>query len=478
MEWAVHHDRELGVALFGSAWPLLVETDLCAEGRARYPQVLTLLSDALPRARIGRFWEAIATYDSTRQWDRARYAAELAAAMHAASGDDRSRYYALMQLANNWRVDTAAAHSTFEAARLLEDPAWPARLLTYGALTEGAMLSRRRAVRRGPRRLPACAALRADDQRAAGAGGHGSHRRIGHRLRQHRRRPATRPAARAQPAVHGPSGDANRTAGDDVQRTAARRRDRGGARDGRRTLRSWRCGSIPASSTWRSTPWLYLACEERRYEVAARIAGCADAAHEAHGQAAPASGRGTDANFGAQDPRSAPRDRVATAAAGSREPPRRGGRVCARARPSRLMAPHRLPSRFLDIETGQIGSVDQSFEIGTLKQQFGGRLEAGGVLADRIAPIEDYRDPARRVVARLGAAGPRSPRRTPRRRRCVREMHAHRERPGSSCGARQSRRRRGRWRSARRPPCPERARARVRLPAGSRIPPNSDRAGA
>ena len=120
------NDRELAVALFGSAWPLFVETDLHAEGRARYSQVLTLLSDALPRVRIGRFWEAIATYDSTRQCDRARYAAELAATMHAATGDSRSHYYALMQLAGNWRVDTDAARSTFETARHLEDPAWPA----------------------------------------------------------------------------------------------------------------------------------------------------------------------------------------------------------------------------------------------------------------------------------------------------------------------------------------------------------------
>ena len=73
------NDHELGVALFGSAWPLFVETDLYAEGRARYSQAITLLRDGLPRARIGRFWEAIATYDSTRQCDRARYAAELAA---------------------------------------------------------------------------------------------------------------------------------------------------------------------------------------------------------------------------------------------------------------------------------------------------------------------------------------------------------------------------------------------------------------
>ena len=35
MEWAAEHDRALGVALFGSAWPLFVETDLYGEGRAR-----------------------------------------------------------------------------------------------------------------------------------------------------------------------------------------------------------------------------------------------------------------------------------------------------------------------------------------------------------------------------------------------------------------------------------------------------------
>jgi predicted ATPase/DNA-binding winged helix-turn-helix (wHTH) protein len=139
MDWATLNERELAVALFGSAWPLLVETDLHAEARARHSQVLTLLSDALPSARIGRFWEAIATYDSGRQCDRARYAAELAAKMHAATGDTRSHYYALMQLAGNWRVDNDSARSTFQAARQLEDPAWPARLLAFGALTEGSL---------------------------------------------------------------------------------------------------------------------------------------------------------------------------------------------------------------------------------------------------------------------------------------------------------------------------------------------------
>ena len=140
IDWAVAHDRALGVSLYGSAWPLFVETDLCAEGRTRFAQAVTHLSDALPSSRVGRFWEAVATYDSTRQCDRARYAAELAAKMHTATGDLRSHYYALTLLAFNWRGDDSAARAAFDAARSLEDPAWPARLLTQGALTEGALL--------------------------------------------------------------------------------------------------------------------------------------------------------------------------------------------------------------------------------------------------------------------------------------------------------------------------------------------------
>ena len=141
IDWTMQHDPDLSVALFGSAWPLFVETDLYGEGRARYSQVLALLHDGLPRTRVGRFWESIAAYDSARQCDRARYAAELAARMHAATSDTRSHYFALMQLAANWRVDTEAARAAFDAARALEDPAWPARLLAHGALTEGTLLT-------------------------------------------------------------------------------------------------------------------------------------------------------------------------------------------------------------------------------------------------------------------------------------------------------------------------------------------------
>lgn len=141
IDWATQkNDRALGVALYGAAWPLFVETELYSEARARYEQAVRLIVDPMPRARLGRFWEAVATYDSMRQWDRARYAAELAASMYADTGDMQARYYALMLLALNWRDDNAAASEVLVTARKLESSSWPARLLTQGALTEGALL--------------------------------------------------------------------------------------------------------------------------------------------------------------------------------------------------------------------------------------------------------------------------------------------------------------------------------------------------
>jgi predicted ATPase/DNA-binding winged helix-turn-helix (wHTH) protein len=138
--WATVHEPELAVRLYGSAWPLLFEADLNAEGRHGYHNTVGLLSDGLPRAAVARFWEAIATFESTRQCDRARYAAELAAQMHADTGNLPARYYALMLLASNWRIDNEAARAAFDTARALEDPTWPARLLAFGAQTEGALL--------------------------------------------------------------------------------------------------------------------------------------------------------------------------------------------------------------------------------------------------------------------------------------------------------------------------------------------------
>ena len=141
MDWAADNDAALGVALYGSSWPLFVEADLHAEARRRFDRIVKSLTDSLPLDRVGRFWNAVATYDSQRQWDRARYAAELGARMHGDAGNQPGHFYALTLLALNCRGDDVAAREAFEAARGLEDPAWPPRLLAQGALTEGALLT-------------------------------------------------------------------------------------------------------------------------------------------------------------------------------------------------------------------------------------------------------------------------------------------------------------------------------------------------
>jgi hypothetical protein len=141
LDWARRHDAALAVALYGASWPLFVETDQQAQARAAHAEAVALISDAIPKSRLARFWEAVATYDSERQVDRARYAAEIAAANHAATGDRRSQYYALLQLALNARGDPASAGRALSEARRLEEPAWPSRLLAHGAIVEGALLT-------------------------------------------------------------------------------------------------------------------------------------------------------------------------------------------------------------------------------------------------------------------------------------------------------------------------------------------------
>jgi predicted ATPase/DNA-binding winged helix-turn-helix (wHTH) protein len=284
IDWAVTHDRALGIALYGSAWPLFVETDLCAEGRGRFAQAVTLLSDTLPSNRVGRFWEAVATYDSTRQCDRARYAAELAAKMHTATGDLRSHYYALTLLAFNWRGDDSAARAAFDAARSLEDPAWPARLLTQGALTEGALLmsggqfvEARAAYRRAVR-----LALTVSDRQALAAtvniveldtacGDTASALQLGRPLAlslRHSGRRETRfelLGALFNALLIGGDITEARAIGAELFELAHR---------------------LDTSQLYLVLDSMaFLACVDARYAIAARIIAVADAAHDAHGQA-------------------------------------------------------------------------------------------------------------------------------------------------------------------------------------------------
>jgi predicted ATPase/DNA-binding winged helix-turn-helix (wHTH) protein len=284
MDWAGAHDRALGVALYGSAWPLFVETDLCAEGRHRFARAVALLSDTLPSNRVGRFWEAVATYDSDRQCDRARYAAELAAKMHAATGDLRSHYYALSQLAFNWRGDDSAARAAFDGARRLEDPAWPARLLTHGALTEGALLmsrgqfiEARTAYRRAVR-----LALTVSDRQALAAtvsiveldtacGDTASALQLGRPLGLSLRHSGRR---ETRFELLGALFNALLIAGDIAEARAA------GAELFELAHR------LDTSQLYTVLDAMaFLACVDGRYDVAARIISVADVAHEAHSQA-------------------------------------------------------------------------------------------------------------------------------------------------------------------------------------------------
>ncbi|MBS0387957.1 MAG: hypothetical protein JSR15_05700, partial [Proteobacteria bacterium] len=312
IDWAAANDRALGVALYGSAWPLFVETELRAEGRDRFEQAVALLSDALPPARIGRFWEAVASYDAARQYDRARYAAELAVAMHAAADDPRSRYYALAQLAFSCRDDEPAARAAIEAARALEDPAWPARLLTCGALAEGAVLMNRGEYpeARAAYRRAVMYALTVSERQALAAsvgiveldiacGDPASALQLGRPLELSLRHSGRR-AAHFDLLVMNFSAlliadalDEARATGAEIHELAAR-------------LDAGRLYMVLDAMA-------YLACKDQRFDAAARIVACADQAHAAHGQSSrrPVQQQLRNAVVAALDAQSEPRWRSA-----------------------------------------------------------------------------------------------------------------------------------------------------------------------
>jgi predicted ATPase/DNA-binding winged helix-turn-helix (wHTH) protein len=284
INWAMANDRALAVALYGASWPLFVETDLYSEGRIRYERAVSLLSASLPQGSVGRFWEAIATYDSTRQCDRARYAAEIAATMHAATGDVKSRYYALTLLAFNWRGDDAAAQAAFEVAQKIEDPTWPPRLLTHGALTAGALLMSRgdfEGARIAYRRAVRLALAMSERQALAATvsiveldiacGDTAAALQLGRPLALNLRHSARRETwfelltmNFCALLIAGEIAEA-RAAGVELH-GLARRLDPG------------KLYSVLDAMA-------YLSCIDGRYDAAALIIACADVAHEAHGQA-------------------------------------------------------------------------------------------------------------------------------------------------------------------------------------------------
>jgi predicted ATPase/DNA-binding winged helix-turn-helix (wHTH) protein len=283
MSWAAAHQPALAVDLFGSAWPLLFEADLNAEGRRSYHETVGLLSDGLPRARIGRFWEAIATFESTRQCDRARYAAELAAQMHTESGDLQARYYSLMLLASNWRIDNEAARAAYDTARALEESTWPARLRGFGALTEGALLLTRGefVAARAAYQRALSASLTVSERQALAATAEIVELDVAcgepvaalqlARLLVDRLRHSSRSSVRfgllvatLQALLQTGELEEARAIGYEILEVGTRRE--------------------PARLYTALDAMAQLACAEKHFKVAARIAACADAAYALHGQ--------------------------------------------------------------------------------------------------------------------------------------------------------------------------------------------------
>jgi hypothetical protein len=203
--------------------------------------------------------------------------------MHADTGEVQSRYYTLMLLASNWRIDNEAARAAFEAARALEDPTWPARLLGFGAQTEGALL-----LTRGE-----FAGARAAYQRAL---------RASLTVSERQALAATAEIVELDLACGEPDA-ALQLARPLVERL--RHSSRSGVRFGLlvatleallqtgelQEARAIACEILdvgtrlePARLYTALDAMTQLACAEKRYTVAARIAACADAAYALHGQ--------------------------------------------------------------------------------------------------------------------------------------------------------------------------------------------------
>ncbi len=209
----------------------------------------------------------------------------------APRGDVRARYYALTLLAFNWRGDDAAARAAFDVARRIEDPTWPPRLLTHGALTDGALLMSRgeyaeariayqRAVR---------LALASSERQALAAtvniveldiacGDTAAALQLGRplelSLRHSGRREAWFELLMTMFSALLIAGDTTqaRAAGVELHELAAELYELG------RRLDTGKLYSVLDAMA-------YLACIDRRYDTAARIVAFADIAHQTHGQA-------------------------------------------------------------------------------------------------------------------------------------------------------------------------------------------------
>jgi tetratricopeptide (TPR) repeat protein len=142
LAWASVHDLLTAVAVFGAAAPLWLPR--ATQARPHALALAERLADdaaaaTIPPAELARFWWACARCHSVIHPGLARDAAERAAGLYRALGDDRGEYLALVEHAFNYRVDGPEARATLAAARKLESPGWPAAVLERGLTTEAVL---------------------------------------------------------------------------------------------------------------------------------------------------------------------------------------------------------------------------------------------------------------------------------------------------------------------------------------------------
>ncbi len=137
--WSREHDLAGAVALFGAAAPLWMPRATQARPHALALTEQVVDGTAIPTPVLARFWWACARCHSVIHPGLAREAAERAARLYRQLGDERGEYLALVELAFNWRVDGPEARATLAAARMLENPAWPAAVLERGLTTEAVL---------------------------------------------------------------------------------------------------------------------------------------------------------------------------------------------------------------------------------------------------------------------------------------------------------------------------------------------------
>ncbi len=139
LAWATEHELASAVALFGAAAPLWMPRATQARPHALALAARLAGDAAMPRPELARFWSACARCHSVVHPGMARDAAERAARLYRELGDERGEYLALVEHAFNWRVDGPEARATLAAARMLENPGWPAAVLERGLTTEAVL---------------------------------------------------------------------------------------------------------------------------------------------------------------------------------------------------------------------------------------------------------------------------------------------------------------------------------------------------